>query len=992
MQIGVRNQSTDAWTMLETEGVTMELTLSASDISDITARKASHSLNIRLPFTPTNDRFFGHVSEVDIDNPTSYDTFDITKKTEGQVLDNGIPVMEGVLKMLSIDLAARKYECVFFSEAANLFENIRGKGWEDIFRDSAGEVSVDLDHEFTAANVIDSWTLTNDITNGSVGAGIIVYPLSDYGTGGSEDQPATSPMYANIYQSGGTSILSGMFNPDHLTSRSQKPAIQCRYLLDKIVEFGGYTVAEHGFVDSADSNFANLYMQLGTESVFAVGRSSNGFKVGLSGDRTMAPINAGTLSFLNFDNEGSTFYDPDNHVYGGNFLVPFTGYFWFGLYFRVYSSSGVGTFELKIVIEKNGEEYLQETRTVSYNTTYHWGQEFAVYAEESDMVSCRVAAYNAITVTIKMGNFTYWKMHQYNSYSPNSPTCNVIGNMPRGSIDKWLGAIMDKFNLVMTTDDETKEVTFSPWPDYIVDSSVTKDWSKKVDRLGSMILRPTTDYQNSRVEFADTDGTDRYNSWFQTFYGRGKGATTFYSPSDFSVGVKEVGGYFRPYRQALLKAEWLQETMLPSVAYGLPTNIVWSEQWENWDGGRLTVATGEPMLMFYHGPQSIVLNTGVSSDLYIDSTTFSTFPLFTTNSSEPATTTDYTLDFGPDVPDIVASDLVGIPGRTSAQKFWLEFLDELYNPSSRTLECSALLTAYDISSLKFNDKIFIDGTIYRVLEISNYQVGERKPCNLKLMKSLTASDSTCGLIPTIEESGEISWVSAETGAAQTSNALCCRKWGYTWNAATSECTWVNGPVDGPDGSGSRGMTGDYSPPPLVPGAVVRGFGSSVKMGKGEVHKFTMNAQTVGTAVAEAKTALGQTAITLPPEKIAGIKVNYISNISSGANRGDSTYGENVFAIRTVDLTGGKVSTGTGQIYAKGSVSGTDLDVVVTSGDTTSFVLEATGVTGENLDWFITVEVMLYDADYQTFDEVFADAAWENEDRIMFNDNDMMSWN
>ena len=93
MQIGVRNQSTDAWTMLETEGVTMELTLSASDISDITARKASHSLNIRLPFTPTNDRFFGHVSEVDIDNPTSYDTFDITKKTEGQVLDNGIPVM-----------------------------------------------------------------------------------------------------------------------------------------------------------------------------------------------------------------------------------------------------------------------------------------------------------------------------------------------------------------------------------------------------------------------------------------------------------------------------------------------------------------------------------------------------------------------------------------------------------------------------------------------------------------------------------------------------------------------------------------------------------------------------------------------------------------------------------------------------------------------------------------------------------------------------------
>ena len=992
MQLAVRNQTTDAWTMLDTTGVSMELTLALSDISDVTARRASHSLSIQLPFTPDNDAFFGHVTEVDVDNPASYNSFDITKKCEGEVSDDGETVMTGVLKMLSIDLSARKYECVFFSEVADLFENIRGKEWADIFRLSDGNISQELDHNFTAQNIIDSWDITNDITQGSAGAGVIVYPLSDYGTGGSEDQPADSPMYASTgYVGGYPSGVGGLFVAGHLTSRSQKPSIKVKYLLEKIVQFGGYNLAPHTFIDTVASNFKSLYMQIGTETVFAAGRAANGFMVGLAADQTFATVDAGDAQGLEYTDEGAGYWDEENLVSSATFYAPFEGYFWFGTAMRLSSVAGSGSYEAKIIIYRDGTAYQSETRTVPYNADYQFNMQYQVFCTINQQVTVGLVVYNsAQVVTLEQGSDSWWTMYQYNNASPNSPTCDVVANLPKGSVDKWLGAIMDKFNLVMIADDEAKEVTFETWVDYITTSPESKNWESKIQKNGPMLLRPTTEEQNSRVEFSDVEGEDRFNAWSQTHNGKVRGSTTFYAPSDFAKGVKEIGGYFRPYRQSPVRRGWNASTMLPEVGGGSAIDMLWSEQWEDWDGTRLTVSTGAPMLMFYHGSQTNVHSLSGANPIYIDGVSTELWPLFSVNSREPATSTDYSLDWGPGIPDITEHDSVGMAGRTSAQKFWLDFLDELYSPAARTMECKAILTAHDISSLKFNDHIHISGTVYRVLEITNYQVGKLEPCNVKLLKSLTASDPTCGLIPTATAAGVVTWTDAATGSAATGTAYCCRKWGYTWNSATDTCVWTGGVAPAGLRGGSRGMNKGFASQPLVGGARVESFGFGQKRGSGQKHTWEMTTHTTSTTLINAVTPLGESVIVVPQERLVGIKISYVTNISSGANRGQATYGEDAFTISAFDKTGAKVS-GASEVFAKGNAATTDIDVVVTTGDVTSFVVQVTGIAAESMDWFITVEATIYDSDRQKFGVDYNDAQWENGDFIQFNDTTTMAW-
>ena len=49
--------------------------------------------------------------------------------------------------------------------------------------------------------------------------------------------------------------------------------------------------------------------------------------------------------------------------------------------------------------------------------------------------------------------------------------------------------------------------------------------------------------------------------------------------------------------------------------------------------------------------------------------------------------------------------------------YWLPYYSELYNPNTRTMTIKVNLSAADINTFKFNDRVFIKNRVFRVNKI-----------------------------------------------------------------------------------------------------------------------------------------------------------------------------------------------------------------------------------------------------------------------------------
>ena len=172
VQLIATSQDGSDQVQLDTPKVPIQLNFHFQDLANPFANRTPYSFNFKLPATRENLKFFSYYYDYNV----SLGTFKATKRTNVDVYDNGILVMSGIMQLLSA--TEDEYTVVVFEELAKLFETIKDLSWEQLFITEAGTVDTDLDHSLTWTNIIDSWTLTNDVTSGNVGNGVIVYPLA----------------------------------------------------------------------------------------------------------------------------------------------------------------------------------------------------------------------------------------------------------------------------------------------------------------------------------------------------------------------------------------------------------------------------------------------------------------------------------------------------------------------------------------------------------------------------------------------------------------------------------------------------------------------------------------------------------------------------------------------------------------------------------------------------------------------------------------------
>ena len=344
----------------------------------------------------------------------------------------------------------------------------------------------------------------------------------------------------------------------------------------------------------------------------------------------------------------------------------------------------------------------------------------------------------------------------------------------------FLKDIIQRFNLIILSDpNDSSNLLIEPYNDYLADSSI-KDWTKKLDLSKEVIVKDTTSIQKKSVKLTDLEDVDVVNKSFKekypniNVYGH---ASIEVTNNEFASGELTNNPIFSPY---------INQKVYVNDQEGLesyPRNMVvqYEYSYETDDEGikiPVTSAETKPKLFYYDGAAINVKDAADNTITYnlhyqpvagqaINAVTFNTYPVCTPYDVKPVSDA-FTLSpstkslYWWSNPPITQSDIFNYTssnGTWSANTlyglYWKRYLDNIYSTDARLMECYLNLSEVDIFNFKFNDEIFIKDTYWRILDITNYQVGQQASTKVRLLKVIDSLNncSDCNYVPGFDAQG-----------------------------------------------------------------------------------------------------------------------------------------------------------------------------------------------------------------------------------------------
>jgi hypothetical protein len=298
------------------------------------------------------------------------------------------------------------------------------------------------------------------------------------------------------------------------------------------------------------------------------------------------------------------------------------------------------------------------------------------------------------------------------------------------------------------------------------------DWTSKLDISKDVTISSTVDLQKAKFQFTYTAGEDVYSKLYKDnnrVYGdyqeEGYTVNPSTSPSDFAIGEQKV----------TLVTRSTPAAFIPGT--GTPIPCFYNEQLEFNAPG--------PRALFYAGAVTINLyNETIPSAI---PTTI--VPILNHYSDAYPVLTDYDLNWAPEVPPHF-STVTANPYNNLFNTYWRNYMNELYSPEGRMMEAFFALDLKDILTFSFADKIWIQDSYWRILEISDYKVGLQESTKVKLIKFLDQIND-CSIQPTIvSANGEVYFQDGE-GNPAPANEDCCSRYGYFWDEINGVCWAFN---------------------------------------------------------------------------------------------------------------------------------------------------------------------------------------------------------
>lgn len=681
-----------------------EFTYAIDDIQDFSARNTNYSKTIILPGNAINNKIFGHTFEFtssNFYNPSADNVgynFNAAKSASCVIYVDKIQVFKGIIRLLeiTIDRGTIEYECVVFGELGGFVTALNNDKLEDL------DFS-EYNHQWTRDAIVNSWEQASGTTASGMG---YYYPLIDYG------QVSENAKRDWKYQ-------------------AFRPALFVREYLDKIIKGTGYTY-EAPFFDT------NLFKRLiipNNQKSFSRLRNYNFQRRNSTysfsqadGTSKLFPLSISELTqnytpngaFTQFTYTGASFngeYETDIRLFWQkNSSIPF--------HFDILVNGNIiGTHSWESYPSSTPIEFqLQATGLISLNTndivSFRFRQDIAtnfLLSVQMGQGLVKIKTPGLVPVDFVLGDVV-----------------EVNQSIPKGIYQRdFVASIVKMFNLYIVEDStQDKHLKIIPFIDFYTttanflqvndleeellvdntdlllldDYSVSHlDWTGKIDRNKPFKLKPMSELNGRFFEFKYKQDADYYNEDYAKHYSKGYGDHIEDTGYEFAKDIQTTEVIFSATPLVGYSGE---DKVFPTIFKLSNTQNAQSEDSIDHNLRIMQIRKVTGVSNWHIKNNSGNLGSALTSYGYAG------------HLDDPdAPTAD--INFG--VPNQIYFTLpVSYPTANLFNGFWSDYVAEITDKDSKLLTCNVYLKITDIYGLDFSKLIYIDGALWRLNRVVDY--------------------------------------------------------------------------------------------------------------------------------------------------------------------------------------------------------------------------------------------------------------------------------
>ena len=760
-----------------TSSIDALMTFAIDDIKDFGARNTSFSKTIIIPGTQNNNKIFGNIFDIksaSITNPESDNinaNYNIARSAKCILFQSNMQIFKGIIRIMQIVIENNniEYECTLFGELGGLVSAIGNKKLTDL----------DLsrhNHTYSIANMVDTWDTTClntytglmdfvttklfifgfdmyqveagdtiTITNASTNNGTYVVSSSTYDAENDKTIiviTTTFPLGANFIAStiSINKIGFGFNYPliDYGTYstgkvdwiyKTFKPAVFVYELLYLIFKNAGYKFSSTtNFLSSAlirrlivpynqknflNKAYVNLVNATKTASQTATATSSSNVASFSTTYQTLTTLTNFTCvsPFDTFTYTGTL----GGHVkinlnVVGTYLCEDNGG---SVQIRILKlGTNAGTILQQYLPAAIGVQSLN--LNLSIDTDIVTSNSFRVQIFVQTTATTKYLTLNSSQITIA------FDPPQYSEYLLGD-TIKMNDILPSNILQKdFLSSIMKMFNLYLYEDKDTQNlIKIDPYVNFY-DTTLAniKDWTYKVDQSKPMVMRPMSELNARYYKFKYKDDSDYYNDQYRKRYNLSYGSYIFDTEFEFAKDDTNIEVIFsgtplvgydsgqKIYPTIFKRSGTTEETIDSNIRILQIKQKTGVNNWYLKDTNGTTNLGGPytyyPYAGHFDDPQtpSVDINFGIPDELYYNITGGGTL-----------TTNLFTL-------------------------YWIPYMYEIIDETSRLLTLSVKLNEVDILQLDFSKLVYIDGVVYRLNKIIDYNATTRDTCKIELLKTI----------------------------------------------------------------------------------------------------------------------------------------------------------------------------------------------------------------------------------------------------------------
>lgn len=724
------------------------LTFAISDIKNLSARKGNNSKTISLPGTPTNVQLMANVFSLSatLGAPITFMNYDPSVKASARYYHDGVLEFNGVCQVQECIQQDGNwtFNIVLISETIDYIGRLKdikinALDWNE------------YNHQFIKANQEETW-------NGFIQSNGVSTANADatdwYGLG----------YYYGLIDYGYQRLTESTFAVDQIV-----PQVFCYDILLRAFNAAGITWQSTFFESQRFKRLLMAYPggvlpqitpeQAALDSAFT---TENNDASGFVMEATSATGNFWINNFTSFNIYDSTIVaDPSSQIQTaspmvfvpsseGIFAVRYQG----DHEITISTNAGLilwGNYTVSLVVRKNG---LNDTTTqiatgsittpVTTSITIPYSFDIAplVNLTFSDVLDARLrldftdgqtSGFGNITVQIESITASLDVEKQPQALTAGS-TLNLSTILPAMTADVFFKGLVSMFNLyVKPNDTDPTIMEIEPLIDFYEGTNKALDWTKKIDRSEPIKITPTINFAAKEYAFTFEKDDDYWSKRYADDTLLEYGNNSVSSGTAFSQNKTETK---LPFSQKPLvrlpDGEGFTDLIMPCV---------YQQKIESNGSINKVEKTAKPFIvqLIKGDPGTLQEGDWTYIDEYDDPTAETKYPYVGHLDSILDPTFD--LNWGVPLYIFYSTGEETLYTTNNLYTYHERFIREIVSKFGKQLTAKVMLHSNDIGSLDFKKLINIDGVIFRLQKVSNYDSGKYTSTESEFIRLTTAESA-----------------------------------------------------------------------------------------------------------------------------------------------------------------------------------------------------------------------------------------------------------